>query len=109
MALKLKPHEALKGIQAGSLQLKDGPPPLPDRLWSRRASRYKPLSTFQKGRYEEAVEFADLYLRKGMTVTEIADDMKLTHQRVCQILDFAVKYLCKTRHLVRLRRRRKAA
>jgi hypothetical protein len=65
--------------------LRDGGPPIPEDI-----------SEFQKRRLLRCLHIANLYLRKGKSSAEIGKMEDLTHQRVVQLLQFAIKHLWRT-------------
>lgn len=67
-------------------------------------------SEFQRERLRSSFRIVDLYLRKGLTVTQIATRIYRRHQRVSQVLEFGISYLLKVKHIRKrpLSRRRRA-
>lgn len=53
----------------------------------------KSLSKFQRSRLHRAFEVVNLYLDKGMSVSEIAVRRQCTHQMVSLILKLGIDYL----------------
>jgi hypothetical protein len=56
----------------------------------------KTFSKFQRERLRKSFEVVDLYLDRGMTVSEIAKRRHCTHQMISLILKLGIDYLLET-------------
>ncbi len=78
-------RELKASIRDGAIQVEPGPFRIPVGM-----SRAKEV------RLRRNYEALTLYLWQAQSVTEIAKKMELSHQRICQMLEMAIKYAIET-------------
>jgi hypothetical protein len=77
-------------LKDGTMRWSRGGRSLPE-LW-----HGKRLTVFQKERLKEAVPVAVTYLKTGATVFALSGALKVTHQRVAQVVKLGVEVLLET-------------
>jgi len=87
--LGLTPRDVKLAIKDGTVQLMAGQPKIPNEH-----------SEFQKRRIKASFPVVWRYLKGGRTVTQLAQEMKVTHQRISQVLSLGVGFLVGAGHIV---------